>query len=165
MGDQKSPKPVNFLKPLIYVHHPKINPLLLSASASSTSTTQAGPSSMTEFKLYTGMDFFIYGRNYCQNFRADLPKIGLKLRPNWTFSTDKLLYIRCERPSLQLRPHFGKSNIPFCPYIKMSMYTGYPRRVLNDDSKSLGDLGLLPTGILHLVRSLAHNTNTNLLLL
>ena len=52
----------------------------------------------------------------------------------------------------------------YCPNI-YTVYTGYPRRVLNDDSKSLGDLGLLPTGILHLVRTLAHNTNTSLLLL
>ena len=57
-----------------------------------------------------------------------------------------------------------KDFLLYCPNI-YTVYTGYPRRVLNDDSKSLGDLGLLPTGILHLVRNLAHNTNTNLLLL
>ena len=92
-----------------YIHHSKINILILSASTSSTCTTQAGPSSMTEFKLYTGMDFFIYGRNYCQNFRADLPTIGLKLGPNWTFHLINFR-ISDERPSLQLRPHLDKSN-------------------------------------------------------
>ena len=92
-----------------YIHHSKINILILSASTSSTCTTQAGPSSMTEFKLYTGMDFFIYGRNYCQNFRADLPTIGLKLGPNWTFHLINFR-ISDERPSLQLKPHLDKSN-------------------------------------------------------
>ena len=33
------------------------------------------------------------------------------------------------------------------------LFTGYPRHVLNDDSKSLGDLGLVPNGVLHLVRN------------
>ena len=32
------------------------------------------------------------------------------------------------------------------------LFTGFPRRILNDDSKSLGDLGLVPNGVLHLVR-------------
>ena len=36
---------------------------------------------------------------------------------------------------------------------EFKLYTGYPRRILSDDSKSLGDLGLAPNGILHLVRS------------
>ena len=33
------------------------------------------------------------------------------------------------------------------------LFTGFPRHVLNDDSKSLGDLGLVPNGVLHLVRN------------
>ena len=33
------------------------------------------------------------------------------------------------------------------------LYVGFPRRLLNDDSKSLGDLGFWPNGVLHLVRS------------
>ena len=33
------------------------------------------------------------------------------------------------------------------------LFTGFPREVLNDDSKSLGDLGLVPNGVLHLVKS------------
>ena len=33
------------------------------------------------------------------------------------------------------------------------LFMGFPRRLLNDDSKSLGDLGLVPNGVLHLVRS------------
>ena len=33
------------------------------------------------------------------------------------------------------------------------LFTGYPRHVLNDDSKSLGDLGLVPNGVLHMVRN------------
>lgn len=33
------------------------------------------------------------------------------------------------------------------------LFMGFPRHLLNDDSKSLGDLGLVPNGVLHLVRN------------
>ncbi len=35
---------------------------------------------------------------------------------------------------------------------QFNLFMGFPRTRLNDDSKSLGDLGLVPNGVLHLVQ-------------
>ena len=37
-------------------------------------------------------------------------------------------------------------NCPSPDHFKL--YVGFPRRILNDDSKSLGDLGLVPNGVI-----------------
>ena len=64
-----------------------------------------------------------------------------------------------------LKNEFIKQNsLPTAVSIKESssstnsefkLFTGFPRRMLCDDSKSLGDLGLVPNGVLHLVRARA----------
>lgn len=55
-----------------------------------------------------------------------------------------------------LKNEFIKHNstsLPASNHNEFKLFTGFPRRLLNDDSKSLGDLGLVPNGVLHLVRT------------
>lgn len=57
-----------------------------------------------------------------------------------------------------LKNEFIKHNSTSLPasssnHNEFKLFTGFPRRSLNDDSKSLGDLGLVPNGVLHLVRT------------
>ena len=64
-------------------------------------------------------------------------------------------YIKQNRfdASVSSLPHTAPQPPTTAQTEHFKLFMGFPRRLLNDDSKSLGDLGLVPNGVLHLVRS------------
>ena len=111
--------------------HPKSNQKLAKAEKKAVSSASASASSLNSSKCF-------------------LKVHGIGEAP---FLMELVAYdtIKTVRSLLSnvLRSEFIKLNRDSADF---KLFIGFPRRMLNDDSKSLGDLGLVPNGVLHLVQ-------------